>query len=60
MTLRCSCIYYGDEVGMQGFDDPFNRGTYPWGSEDIEVLDTYKKMIKLRQEYPYLLTAILR
>lgn len=24
------CIYYGDEAGCQGFEDPFNRGTYPW------------------------------
>ena len=45
------CIYYGDEVGMEGFDDPFNRATYPWGNEDTEVLDMYKKMISLRQDY---------
>lgn len=61
MTLPgVPCIYYGDEVGMQGFDDPFNRGTYPWGSEDIEVLDTYKKMIKLRQEYPLFINGNLK
>ncbi len=24
-------IYYGDEAGQQGFEDPFNRRTYPWG-----------------------------
>ena len=22
-------VYYGDEAGMDGFEDPFNRGTYP-------------------------------
>ncbi len=50
MTLPgVPCIYYGDEAGMEGFDDPFNRGTYPWGHEDIEVLDMYKNMIDLRQ-----------
>ena len=27
-------LYYGDEAGMQGFEDPLNRGTYPWGQED--------------------------
>ena len=27
-------VYYGDEVGMEGFEDPFNRQTYPWGYED--------------------------
>ena len=25
------CIYYGDEAGMEGAKDPFNRRTYPWG-----------------------------
>ena len=27
-------VYYGDEAGMEGFEDPFNRGTFPWGQED--------------------------
>lgn len=42
------CIYYGDEAGMQGYDDPFCRGTYPWGQENERLLAWYKKMIKLR------------
>ena len=25
-------VYYGDEAGMEGFEDPFNRRTYPWGA----------------------------
>ena len=24
------CIYYGDEVGMEGYRDPFNRKPFPW------------------------------
>lgn len=32
------CLYYGDEAGAQGGDDPFCRGTYPWGQEDRELL----------------------
>ena len=28
------CIYYGDEAGMEGFEDPFCRACYPWGRED--------------------------
>lgn len=28
------CIYYGDEAGMQGYKDPFNRGYFPWGAAD--------------------------
>ena len=27
-------VYYGDEAGMEGYSDPFNRGVYPWGRED--------------------------
>ena len=32
------CIYYGDESGMQGYKDPFNRQCYNWGSEDKELI----------------------
>ena len=42
------CIFYGDEVGMEGFEDPFNRRCYPWGSGDKELLGWYKKLGALR------------
>jgi len=41
-------VYYGDEAGMAGFEDPFNRGTYPWDSVNKELLDWYKLIISLR------------
>lgn len=44
------CIYYGDEAGMEGYRDPFNRGCYPWGSEDTGLLEWYRKLGKLRAE----------
>ena len=44
------CIYYGDEAGMDGGADPFNRRCYPWGSEDTEILDWYKKLAKIRKD----------
>ena len=28
------CVYYGDEAGVEGSADPYNRGTFPWGRED--------------------------
>lgn len=31
-------VYYGDEAGMTGFEDPFNRQTFPWGQEDKELV----------------------
>ncbi len=38
------CIYYGDEVGLQGGADPFNRSYFPWGNENKEILEHYKKL----------------
>ncbi|AKL96821.1 glycosidase [Clostridium aceticum] len=43
-------IYYGDEVGMEGLEDPLNRRTYPWGEEDKDLLQWYKKVISLRNK----------
>ncbi len=45
------CIYYGDEAGMEGFKDPFNRRTYPWGREDLTLQAHYARLGKLRQQY---------
>ena len=42
-------VYYGDEAGMEGFEDPFNRRTYPWGEEDKELLDWFAALGKLRK-----------
>ena len=42
------CVYYGDEVGMEGFEDPFNRKCYPWGGGDKELLKWYKKLGRVR------------
>lgn len=43
------CIYYGDEAGMEGYRDPFNRGCYPWGNEDKDLLQWYRKLGQLRR-----------
>lgn len=37
-------IYYGDEAGMQGYGDPFNRRCYPWGNEDDELICFVKEL----------------
>lgn len=44
-------VYYADEAGAQGFADPFNRGTYPWGKEDVDVYRYYWRLSRLRQRY---------
>lgn len=44
------CIYYGDEIGMEGFEDPLNRGFFSWDDINTELLDFYKKLAKLKNE----------
>ena len=51
------CIYYGDEAGVEGYGDPLNRRTYPWGREDRELLAWYKKIIALRNRHDVLKTG---
>ena len=41
-------IYYGDEAGMEGCEDPFNRRCYPWGSEDHRLLGFFRRLGELR------------
>lgn len=48
------CVYYGDEAGMEGYRDPFNRGTYPWGKEDVSLLDWYRQLGAARHSCPAL------
>lgn len=43
------CIYYGDEAGMQGYKDPFNRFFFPWGKENIQITEHYKKLGQMRR-----------
>lgn len=42
-------VYYGDEVGMEGYRDPFCRGCYPWGKENKLLLDFYRRLGELRK-----------
>ena len=42
-------LFYGDEAGVEGYGDPFCRATYPWGRENMELLDFYKHLGKFRR-----------
>ncbi len=42
------CLYYGDEAGLEGFEDPFNRRCYPWKRENKNYLRMYKKLGAMR------------
>jgi cyclomaltodextrinase len=61
-------IYYGDEVGMWGSDDPNNRKPMLWQDlepyeesdenfVDTDLLEFYKQVIALRREHPSLRTG---
>ncbi len=43
-------VYYGDEAGMEGHKDPFNRRPYPWGRENEMLLAHHKALGNLRKE----------
>ena len=53
-------IYYGDEVGMEGFSDPLNRKTYPWGREDHTLLYWTQQMTALRSGHPVFVKGDLK
>ena len=47
-------LYYGDEAGMEGFEDPFNRRTFPWGYEDAGLTGWFTSLGQLRKHTPAL------
>ena len=52
-------LYYGDEAGMQGSADPFNRGTYPWGQEDTSLQFAIRELLYNRKSSPVLKTGYI-
>jgi len=42
-------LYYGDEVGVCGFTDPDSRRSYPWGHENLELLEYHRYLSKLHR-----------
>ena len=42
-------LFYGDEAGLQGLEDPFCRGGYPWGREDEELLAWFRLLGRVRK-----------
>lgn len=54
------CVYYGDEAGMTGMSDPFNRATYPWGAENPEVFAPYAALLAARRDSAALKSGLCR
>ena len=42
-------IFYGDEAGLEGYHDPFNRMPYPWGHEDHNLINFYQRIGNIRR-----------
>ncbi len=55
MTITgAPCIYYGDEIGLDGEHDPFCRKSFPWDEHkwDKDLLEYFKQIIALRTKNP--------
>ena len=50
------CIYYGDETGLEGHDDPYNRSTYPWAWKIKKSFHGIEKIIA-KEKYDALRTG---
>lgn len=48
------CIYYGDEICMEGFGDPFNRGFFRWENSGCAMSSYFAHMAKLKNTTPAL------
>lgn len=50
------CIYYGNEIGLDGKHDPDNRRSFPWDESkwDKDLLNYAKEVVKLRKKNPAL------
>lgn len=47
----CPCIYYGDEVGLEGFEDPFNRRYFPWDAQNEVILSITRALCELKSTH---------
>ena len=43
-------LFYGDEAGLEGYEDPFNRRCYPWGKEDKSLVEFFTTLGRVRME----------
>ena len=54
------CLYYGDEIGMQGYRDPFNRAFFHWDSHEERLRPVLAQMAQLRHTCEAFRTGALR
>ena len=54
------CLYYGDEIGMQGYRDPFNRAFFCWDSHEKRLKPVLAQLAQLRHTCEAFRTGELR
>ena len=54
------CLYYGDEIGMQGYRDPFNRAFFCWDSHEKRLKPVLAQLAQLRHSCEAFRTGELR
>ncbi|MDT3425101.1 glycosidase [Paenibacillus forsythiae] len=59
--MGAPCIYYGDEIGLDGGEDPDCRKCMEWdpAKQDRELFAFYRKLIAIRKNHPELRTGTL-
>jgi len=59
LSHGCPMLYYGDEVGMTGGNDPDCRRGMLWKEEkqDKAILEYYKKLLALRKSEPCIING---
>ncbi|MBP5261160.1 MAG: glycoside hydrolase family 13 protein [Clostridiales bacterium] len=61
--IGACCLYYGDEILMEGYKDPFNRRTYPWGrltGRQEENLSYIRRLARFRNDNACLKTGFYK
>ena len=51
------CTYYGDEIGMEGFGDPFCRRCFDESEANTGLTDYYRRLGAIRKEYADVFTT---
>ncbi len=42
-------VFYGDEAGLEGYDDPFCRRPFPWKHKNDELVSFFRRIGKIRR-----------
>jgi neopullulanase len=47
------CVYYGNEIGLEGGQDPDCRRSFPWDEAcwDLDLRNEFQRLIALRKQY---------